>query len=278
MAHDAVGGANAGPFPLLTRADSVAPAEAVTPPDRITGRYWYLLDLDTDLALGLDRRMRLVARQMVTARVCDVSAGPLDLAPVLAGLRGGLGLLIVDGVMVLDVQVGDRTASELVGDGDLLAAEPEDDVALLGHETFFHALVRSRVALLDEAFTERVRAWPQILQTLLRRAARRTSGLNVHRAATCHPRADVRIALLLWHLAARWGKVEPDGVLIPLPLTHRLIGRLVGAERPSVSHALARLSSAGLVTRAEPGLVVHGSAEHHVRCLVERAEHHLADV
>ena len=92
---------------------------------------------------------------------------------------------------------------------------------------------------------ERIRPWPQIVHALLRRAVRRTMELNVHRAATCHPRADARIALLLWHLAERWGIVEPDGILVPLPLTHRLIGQLVGAERPSVSHALARLSSAG---------------------------------
>ena len=90
--------------------------------------------------------------------------------------------------------------------------------------------------------------------------------LNVHRAATCHPRADARIALLLWHLAERWGRVEPDGILVPLPLTHRLIGRLVGAERPSVSHALARLSDAGLVTREDRGLVLHGTAAHHIAC------------
>jgi CRP-like cAMP-binding protein len=82
----------------------------------------------------------------------------------------------------------------------------------------------------------------------------------------------VRITLLLWHLGATWGKVVPNGILIPLPLTHRLIGQLVGAERPTVSHALARLSGAGLVTRCKEGLILHGSSEHHVACLVERID------
>ena len=59
---------------------------------------------------------------------------------------------------------------------------------------------------------------------------------------------------------------------MPLPLTHRLIGQLVGAERPSVSHALARLSSAGLVTREPNGLVLHGTAAHHIAGLVDREE------
>ena len=59
---------------------------------------------------------------------------------------------------------------------------------------------------------------------------------------------------------------------MPLPLTHRLIGQLVGAERPSVSHALGRLSSADLVTRKPNGLVLHGTAAHHIACLTERAD------
>src|SRR5581483_1648352 len=100
---------------------------------------------------------------------------------------------------------------------------------LLTSETFARALVRSRVAVLDEDFADRIRPWPQIVYALLRRAVRRTMELNVQRAATCHPRADARIALLLWHLAERWGRVEPDGIRVPLPLTHRLIGQLVGA-------------------------------------------------
>ena len=51
--------------------------------------------------------------------------------------------------------------------------------------------------------------------------------------------------LLLWHLAARWGRVEPAGLRVSLPLTHRLLGQLVAAERPSISHALARLAGPG---------------------------------
>jgi hypothetical protein len=207
----------------------------------------------------------------------DVSAGEFDLVPLLTQLRGGLGLLLVDGVVALDVQVGDRTASELVGSGDLLGPwTSADDVVLLASETYSRALVRTRIAILDGEFAARIRPWPQIVHALLRRAVRRTMELNVHRAATCHPRADARIALLLWHLAERWGVVGPDGILVPVPLTHRLIGQLVGAERPSVSHALARLSGAGLVTREPNGLVLHGTAAHHIACLVDRAEHDAA--
>jgi CRP/FNR family cyclic AMP-dependent transcriptional regulator len=238
-----------------------------------TARYCYLFDVDEGLASGLDHRMRLVARPMAAARLQELSVGEFELVPLLAQLGRGLGLLVVDGVIALDVQVGDRVASELVGAGDLLAPwVGEDDVVLLASETFTRALVRTRVAVLDEAFADRIRPWPQIHCALLRRAVRRAMELNVHRAATCHPRADARIALLLWHLAERWGRVEPDGILLPLPLTHRLIGQLVGAERPSVSHALARLARAGLLTRKQNGIVLHGTAAHHIAHLVERGD------
>ena len=269
MARSA-GGSPPGPFPLPVRPDR---GHSRDPAIRRPGRLCYLLDVDDDLAAGLDPRMRLVARSVVTARLQEIGAGEFDLVPLLAQLRGGLGLLLVEGVVALDVQVGDRTASELVGSGDLLAPWTSDgDVVLLASETFSRALVNTRVAVLDAEFADRIRAWPQIVHALLRRAVRRTMELNVHRAATCHPRADVRIALLLWHLAERWGIVEPDGILVPLPLTHRLIGQLVGAERPSVSHALGRLASAELVTRDPNGLVLHGTAAHHIACLTERGE------
>ena len=58
--------------------------------------------------------------------------------------------------------------------------------------------------------------------------------------------------LLLWHLAGRWGRVQPSGLRLLLPLTHRMLGQLVGAERPSISHALARLSHAEIVTGSTP--------------------------
>ena len=124
--------------------------------------------------------------------------------------------------------------------------------------------------MLDAAFAERVRPWPQILLALLQRAARRAGDLDVQRAIASQPRLEVRLALLLWHLAARWGKVEPGGVRLALPLTHRLLGQLVGAERPSVSHALARLSDAGLVTGRADEWHLHGTVDEHLACLVAR--------
>jgi len=166
--------------------------------------------------------------------------------------------------------VGDRTATEIVGDGDVLQALAPRADDLLERESRWHALVPTRLALLDDAFAERVKPWPQISRELLARACMRSADLDVQRAITSQPRLEVRLTLLLWHLAGRWGRVEHGGIRLALPLTHRLLGRLVGAERPSVSHALGRLSQAGLVTTRDGALHLHGTAAEHLAALAHR--------
>jgi CRP/FNR family transcriptional regulator, cyclic AMP receptor protein len=235
-----------------------------------TSSYRYLLDLDDDLAAELDLRMRLVARQVVTAAVFSAPAGDCDLSRCFAEVGRGPGVLIIDGVLTVDVRVGDRTATEIVGDGDVLQplAGRADD--LLARQSTWHALVPARLALLDDAFAECVKPWPQISHALLTRACARTADLDVQRAITSQPRLEVRLTLMLWHLAGRWGRVEPGGIRLALPLTHRLLGRLVGAERPSVSHALTRLAHAGLVTSRGGALHLHGTADEHLAAFAER--------
>jgi CRP/FNR family transcriptional regulator, cyclic AMP receptor protein len=116
-----------------------------------------------------------------------------------------------------------------------------------------------------------VRFWPQLIQALLARAGRRVINLDVQRAISAQPRLEVRLALLLWHLAGRWGKVEPGGIRLPVPLTHQLLGQLIAAERPSVSHALARLSHSGLVTGHGDEWHLHGSLEEQLPTMIEVA-------
>ena len=235
--------------------------------------YCYLLDADADLAQEFDIRMRMVVRQVATVVVFEIGVGDCDPAQWSAPGAASPGLLLLDGTIAVDVQVGDRTATELMGPGDLL--QPWDPAAdeLLERSAKWHVLLPGRVAILDAGFAERIRPWPQSLLALLRRAGKRASDLDVQRAIACQPRLEVRLALLLWHLGARWGKVEPGGVRISLPLTHRLLGQLIGAERPSVSHALGRLAEAGLVTGRADEWHLHGTVEHHLACLVERDAH-----
>ena len=237
-------------------------------PVRRPRSYQYLLDLDVDLADELDVRMRLAARSSVTALTFDEDDGPLGLGEWLAVAAPGPGLLVLDGVVAATVAVGDRITAELVGAGDLIQPCGGDEAELLC-ELGWRALVPVRFAVLDAGFMQRVQPWPQIGAALLRRAARRTHRLDVQRAIAAQPRLEVRLALLMWHLAARWGRVEPGGIRLCLPLTHQLLGRLISAERPSVSHALARLANAGLLSGHGDDWHLHGSVEHHLATMIE---------
>ncbi len=235
--------------------------------------YAYLLDLDDDLAEEFDIRARVSARQLATARVLETDAGESDLVAWFEAARGGLGLLILDGVLAVETRVGERTATELLGAGDVLTPPSRETDDILERASGWRALCPVRLALLDAEFADRVRPWPQISQALMRRAGRHLSDVHVLRAITAQPRLEVRLDLLLWHLAGRWGRVEPGGIRLTLPLTHRLLGQLVAAERPSISHALARLGHAGLVTGTAGDLHLHGSLEAHREALIERTAH-----
>ena len=232
--------------------------------------YAYVLEADDDLAQELDVRMRLGAGRVATAKVLDAKPGECELSPWLEAVGHGPGLLVLDGLVAVHTRVADRTVTELLGLGDLLQPLTARVDDMIEPVATWNALQPTRFALLDDEFAERVLPWPQIAQALLRRAERRAGDLAVLRAISCQPRLEVRLVLMLWHLAARWGRVEPAGLRVTLPLTHRLLGQLVSAERPSITHALARLSRAGLVTGKAGDWHLHGSLDEHIESLIER--------
>jgi len=245
------------------------PVVSGAPPESIA-LYTYLLDSDCELAEDLDVPVRIAARQLATARVLQLETGACDLEPWFEVAADGLGLLVLDGLLVVEIRVNGRTAAELVGPGDLLQPLGPASEQLLTRTCAWRMMRPTRIAVLDLDFVERVRPFPQISRTLARRACRRPLELDVLRAITSQPRLEVRLVLLLWHLAARWGYVEPAGVRLSLPLTHRLLGELVAAERPSISHALKRLAQAGLVTGTTDDLHLHDSLDHQLEALAER--------
>jgi CRP/FNR family cyclic AMP-dependent transcriptional regulator len=229
----------------------------------------YLLDLDDELAEGLEIRMRLSARQHATARVLAADVGECDLSALFGAVGSGPGLLIVGGLIAAETNLAGRTVTELLGRTDLLLPPESNEDEMIGGASTWRALAPTRIAVLDGEFLERVRAWPQISQVLYRRAEHRAADLAVLRAISCQPKLEVRLILLLWHLAVRWGRVEPYGLRLTLPLTHRLVGQMVGAERPSVTHALSRLSHAGIVTGSAGDWHLHGSVSEHLSTLLE---------
>jgi CRP-like cAMP-binding protein len=230
-----------------------------------------VFDAEPDLAGLFEEAARGAVRDTATTYVLHASPGrACDVASWEIAVSRGIRLLIIDGLVACHTDVGDRAAVELLGVGDLVQVpEPRPDDLLERRESW-RALLPTRFAVLDEAFLERVQPWPQFMYEMLRRSDRRTADANALRAITAQPRLDIRLVLLLWLLASRWGRVGPTGIRLTLPLTHQMLGQLVAAERPSISRALARLAHARLVTGHTNDLHLHGTPQHHLNTLRHR--------
>lgn len=209
--------------------------------------------LDVDPELGQE----LAAAQWATARAAAIATavtlpGGAWRPPARAG--GHLGLLVLDGLLTRTIGLLGRTSMQLLGPEDLV--RPWDDDASSGSvaRTFTWAVHEpARVAVLDRRFAERVMPWPEITAALIARALRQSSWLDAHLAILENPSVELRTLLFLWHLADRWGRVGADGVQVPVRVTHETLGRLVRAQRPSVTRALNQLAARGALSRAIDG-------------------------
>jgi len=164
------------------------------------------------------------------------------------------GLFVLDGLLLRRVTLHGRTGAELLGSGDLLqpwALQPPYDTLVV--EPGWEVLEQARLAVLDGRFAARVAPRPEVAAALIGRAIERARMLAFQHVASHIPGLEGRLLALFWALADRWGRVGPDGVLIPVPLTHATVAELAGASRPSVSTALAQLARQGAVQRRGTG-------------------------
>jgi hypothetical protein len=228
-----------------------------------------LLDADPDLADGVDEAELERAQRQTLATVISVAPGPWSPAGLrgIDGVEGAFAALVLGGLVARDVALADRVATQFVGGGDALAlAEPAEPASPI--RSAWRVAAQADIAILDERFLAASQRFPWLTARLVERAARWSDRAAALQAMSQLARVDLRIVALLWHLADRWGRVAPDGILIPLRLTHEAIGHLVGAQRPTVTLALRDLRQAGLLERHGHGWRL--SAES--RALLEPAE------
>jgi CRP/FNR family transcriptional regulator, cyclic AMP receptor protein len=162
--------------------------------------------------------------------------------------EGTFGMLVLSGLMIRRVGIDERTGAELLGEGDLLRPwQVELDASTLPLKTSWSVVETTRLAVLDGAFLSRAVRYPELVGELLALAIERSRNFAVQLAIIHQARVDIRLRMLLWHFASRWGRVRPDGTVLPLRLTHAVLADLVAARRPTVTSALSRLSKLGLV-------------------------------
>jgi hypothetical protein len=213
-----------------------------------------VVDLDRGLATAVAPEQRVRAARSSVARILRVHDGPWRPAP-----EPGIGLLVIDGLVLARVGWEHRIAAEVLGAGDILRpAEPDDLDPSLPLEEAWHVLRPVRLAVLDYAWAARLAPWPQVTAALAQRMMARTRRATELMAIDRLRRLDLRVWLVLWRLADRFGRVRRDGVHVDVPLTHRQLAELAGARRPSVSAAVSRLASAGSVRQVADGWLLDG--------------------
>jgi CRP/FNR family transcriptional regulator, cyclic AMP receptor protein len=207
-----------------------------------------ILAEDRELAEHLNGERLVAATRECVAQTVDCPAGPWAPREELDGLRIGVGLLILNGLVVRRVGVAGRFGAELLGEGDLLRPwQREDSGATLPRSGKWRMLRDTRIAILDLDFTARAARYPEVVSALVARALRRSRHIAVNMAIVQQPRIDLRLHMLFWEMADRWGTVRQDGVHLPLHLTHSTLADLVAARRPTVTKALGELSDRAAV-------------------------------
>lgn len=156
----------------------------------------------------------------------------------------GVSFLVVEAGFVVIRRMTSRRRGVVVchaGSGALLGA-PELAEALV-------ALVDARVTLVSEAAFDKLLAQPKVAILLAdaMRSKLRQKRDSIANFASVRPVDRVERKLL--QLAGEHGRVVPDGIRLDFPITHELLGEMVGSARETVSRAIERLERAGFVVR-----------------------------
>jgi CRP/FNR family cyclic AMP-dependent transcriptional regulator len=217
-----------------------------------------LLAADPSFGAGIpDADLALAARVLRVPRL-GLPPGAWAPPPRDAWPAPTSGLLLLDGVVARHVALGERVAAQLLGPGDVLDPwAPGSELLPCGVR--WSVLEPASAAVLDGRFATAARRWPGLSATAQERTGAVAHRLATHLAICQLPRVEDRVLALLWHLAERFGRVAGSGVVLPLRLTHRLVGELAGAQRPTVSLAFAALLEDGRISRREDGSLLLAS-------------------
>jgi len=219
-----------------------------------------VLDADCELAEAVSEGRRPQAVRECVALEVTVATGAF--AKLGASLPpGSIGLLVHSGLLMRRVGIDGRFGAELLGPGDVLRPWQDDAIepTVLQLTIGWRVLEPARVMILDHRFARHLGSYPELAGPLFGRAVERARNLAINMAIVHQPRVDVRLHMLLWHLAERWGTVSSRGVRLPLRLTHSVLAELVAARRPTVTSALSDLARRDLLRQEDDGWLLAGA-------------------
>ena len=212
-----------------------------------------LLQVVPNLQAVIPPEDRELAQRVGAVPGTTLEPGPWDPPAVLdGGDDEPFAYVITEGAVMSTLRIGARESARILGPGDIF--DPRRPAGgLLTVEVEWSALQPTTLASLDRRYLAMARRWPALMVALQRRLCDEATRTAVVAAIAHLPRVEMRVLALLWHLAERFGRLEEDGMLVPLRLTHAQLGRLVGAQRPTVTIALQLLRDDGDVARRPDG-------------------------
>jgi CRP-like cAMP-binding protein len=209
-----------------------------------------LVSLEPDMVrlLGPDDRQAIAP---LTVPVFDVSDRPVMVTELL-DRHHAFAAVVHRGMLLHTLQIGAQPGMRVLGPGDVVGIRDAPGTTPFG-PSVYRASASTQLALLGNDFLLGVRRSPRLLIGLHVGLAEQMERLTTQLVICQLPRVEDRILAMLWLLANTWGRVTAAGTILPLSLTHELLGALVGARRPTVTLALSELVDRGAVLRQDRG-------------------------
>jgi CRP/FNR family cyclic AMP-dependent transcriptional regulator len=204
-----------------------------------------LLDVEPDFAAGLTEAQLASARRHLLVPALRLSPG-LWAPP--ETLHRAIGVVLTTGMVIRHGTTFARPDIQVFGAGDVI-----DGRVFSAAEARWQVLEPVDLAVLDDRFVRVARHWPALFTALARRLFDAQHEHHTQALICAMPRVEERILGLLGHLAHRWGRVTAAGITLALPVTHEVLGILIGARRPTVTLALKALAEEGRLTRLKDG-------------------------
>ncbi len=209
-----------------------------------------LLEADPELGARLEGEELDQARKYAMLPAVRLDEGRWNIQQLrdARGVRGEVyGFVLTEGTITIDASFAGRRAARVLDSNELILLEGWDNDTLPVRWEFT-VLEASTVAVLDERLEVIARRWPSLMTALVIRGADQTRHALLQQAISQLPRVEDRLLALMWSLADSRGIVRPDGVHVPLSLTHETLARMIGARRPTVSLGLKALSEKGVLS------------------------------
>ncbi len=242
-------------------------SDAATPARRVR-----LLDEDPELGAELAPEDFAQARRYAVTELAELDRGLH--VPWSVGTADLLGLLVLDGLLIRSVQVAERRCGELVGPGSIL--RPWDHFgryAPLPFEVSWRVIEPVRLGLLHQRLVTVGARWPPLIHAIVQRAVGRSHALALDVAIHSLQHIELRLLVLFWHLADRFGRVTREGTVVPVRLTHGDVAELIGSQRPSASAHLSALAKRDeLVRRQDRTWLLRGDPPVELRDMRARAQ------